>query len=325
VAEQSIAPDHHPAAAACAATSFQTNATFAGAALDALPAHVAVLDIDGNILAVNKAWCSFASGNDGMDANSYRDWNYLEVCDGATGRCSTEAALAASGIREIIAGQCELFTLEYPCHSPTQQRWFFMRAAAFDDQGQRRIVVSHENITERKLAELAVQRSAETDLLTGLANRAVMLARIAEATKRCAANPQELFAVYFLDFDRFKLINDSLGHDAGDDLLKQIASRLSRAQQPPALRPVAPDAELTIARFGGDEFVILAEHLTDPSQVQAIGDDLLAILSEPYEICNQEVVSTASIGIATPETGGARAEELVRNADIAMYAAKERG
>lgn len=325
MSEKSIATTHQVSAADHARTSFRGNDHFAGAALDALPIHVAVLDLAGNIIVVNKAWREFAFGNASPDADSYQGWNYLEVCDRATGDCSDEAAVAAAGIRKIIAQECELFTLEYPCHSPTEQRWFYMRAASFDEDDQRHIVVSHENITERKLAELAVQRSAETDLLTGLANRAVMLSRIAQAADRYAADPEDLFAVYFLDFDRFKLINDSLGHDAGDDLLKQIASRLRQDQQPAALSRVAPGSELTVARFGGDEFVILLEHLTDSSQVEAMGDDLLATLSAPYEIGNQDVVSTASIGIATPDTGGSRAEDLVRNVDIAMYAAKEQG
>ncbi len=325
MAEQLIAPDIHTLASEAATHSFRGNALFAGAALDALPVHVAVLDYAGNIIAFNKAWREFAFGNASPDTNSYQGWNYLDVCDDATGDCSAEATMAAAGIRRIIADECDLFTLEYPCHSPTQQRWFYMRAASFDEQDQRHIVVSHENITERKLAELTVQRSAETDLLTGLANRAVMLSSIAEAAKRYTANPKDLFAVYFLDFDRFKLINDSLGHDAGDDLLKQIASRLRQAQKPSALSHVAPDAKVIIARFGGDEFVILVEHLTDSKQVEAMGDYLLATLSDRYEIGNQDVVSTASIGIATPDTGGARAEDLVRNADIAMYAAKEAG
>lgn len=318
-------PVPQAAASGLTTTSFRDNAYFAGAALDALPVHVAVLDVEGNILAVNKAWRAFASGNAGADTNSFQGWNYLKVCDEATGSCSAEASLAAAGIRKVIAKQCESFTLEYPCHSPTEHRWFFMRAAAFEKQGQRHIVVSHENITERKLAELEVQRTAETDLLTGLANRAVMLSAIAAAAKRYAANPDELFAVYFLDFDRFKLINDSLGHGAGDDLLQQIAARLRRAQSLGAMSGEVDDVELTIARFGGDEFVILFEHLIDSRQVEAIGDKLLATLSDPYKIGTQDVVSTASIGIATPDTGGSQAEDLVRNADIAMYAAKQRG
>lgn len=319
------APGSRLSASTRATFSFQDNAYFAGAALDALPVHVAVLDLEGNILAFNKAWSEFAFGNASPGTNAYHGWNYLEVCDNAIGHCSDEAAMAASGIRKIIARDCELFTLEYPCHTPTDQSWFYMRAAAFEDHDRRHIVVSHENITERKLAELAVQRAAETDLLTGLANRTVMLSRIAAAAERYAADPEDLFAVYFLDFDRFKLINDSLGHDAGDDLLKQIASRLTQAQQPSALGHVASDTEVAVARFGGDEFVVLVEHFTDSSQVEAVGDYLMTTLSVAYEIGNQDVVSTASIGIATPDTGGSRAEELIRNADIAMYAAKDGG
>lgn len=308
-----------------AATSFRDNAHFAGAALDALPVHVAVLDIQGNILAVNKAWRDFAFGNLGADTKAYQGWNYLRVCDSATGNCSTEAAMVASGIRKVIAKACETFELEYPCHSPEHKRWFYMRTASFEEHGKRHIVVSHENITERKLAQLEIQRSAETDLLTGLANRAVMLSRIDMAAERYTKHPDDLFAVYFLDFDRFKLINDSLGHEAGDDLLKQIALRMTRALDPSVLGRFAPGAQATIARFGGDEFVILLEDLTDTNQVDAIGDHLLASLSEPYVMGTHVVVSTASIGISTPEMGESKAEELIRNADIAMYAAKQQG
>lgn len=302
---------------------FRDDTRFAGSALDALPLHVVVLDHDGTIVRVNEAWRAFAQGS-GI-ADSFTGWNYLTVCDGADGACSDEAHEVARGIRNVLAERSDLFTLEYPCHAPTQQHWFFLRAAPFVEGGERYVVVSHENVTERKLAELALQRSAETDLLTGLVNRRVMNQAI-EAAVACRRRREGyLFAVYFLDLDRFKLVNDSIGHDAGDALLIEIADRCRAALDHENLHRLAPEARATIGRFGGDEFVVLIENLDRPAQVAELGEHLLAHLSPAHHLEGHEIVSPASIGIATPHGRETSAADLLRNADTAMYAAKRSG
>jgi len=132
---------------------------FLQSTLDALSAHVAILDESGTIMAVNAAWNRFAAANGGKIEACSINANYLEVCDRASNE-SPEAARAAKGIRDLMAGKAETFGLEYPCHSPDQKRWFLLRVSRFTgDEGRRRVVLIHADITERKEAELGLLES----------------------------------------------------------------------------------------------------------------------------------------------------------------------
>ena len=131
----------------------------ARAALDGLSAHIAILDGDGRILAVNAAWRAFAEANSSSGEAFAEGADYLGVCDESSGEC--EAGAAALGIRSVLRGEAELFSLEYPCHSPHQRRWFGMHATRFPGGGPARVVVSHEDVTARKLAEESLQRRVE--------------------------------------------------------------------------------------------------------------------------------------------------------------------
>ena len=126
--------------------------SFALSALNSLSAHVAILDESGTVVFVNRAWREFAEAND-ADSNVAEGANYLRVCDSATGAEAEQAAAFAEGIRAVLSGRQEEFALEYPCHSPTEQRWFVGRVTRFLDGGPPRAVVAHENVTERKRAE----------------------------------------------------------------------------------------------------------------------------------------------------------------------------
>ena len=132
---------------------------FVQSTMDSLSAHICVLDEDGIILAVNKAWNSFASNNPPMSGNTSLGVNYLTTCDATTGPDAEMARAFASGIRSVMAGERDVFTLEYPCHAPYEQRWFMGRAMRFADATLHRVVIAHENITERKLAENALRES----------------------------------------------------------------------------------------------------------------------------------------------------------------------
>jgi len=127
---------------------------FAYATVDALEAHIAILDETGTILAVNHAWHTFASCNAVVTATMLEGANYLAVCDRATGLHAVEAGVVAAGLRELSTGHRKYFTLEYSCHAPNEPRWFMLRATRFAGDGPIRIVVAHENITARKLAEM---------------------------------------------------------------------------------------------------------------------------------------------------------------------------
>ena len=129
----------------------------ATATLDTLPINIAVIDEDGEILFTNRAWREFARVEGGVDAPEELGTNYLSVGEKAS---DETAGAATEGVREVIAGQRELFTLEYPCHSPTERRWFLMRVSPFTVEGKRRVVVAHVDITDRKEAELEVDERA---------------------------------------------------------------------------------------------------------------------------------------------------------------------
>jgi PAS domain S-box-containing protein len=126
---------------------------FLRSTLDALSAHIAILDEHGTIITVNAAWVRFAVGNHFMGGDSGVGDNYLKVCDAAAGRFSEEAAAVASGIRAVMSGQREEFQVEYPCHSPQEKRWFIVRGSRFGGDGPVRVVVAHENVTVRRRAE----------------------------------------------------------------------------------------------------------------------------------------------------------------------------
>ncbi|MDD3082173.1 MAG: PAS domain S-box protein, partial [Desulfobacterales bacterium] len=134
---------------------------FAFSVLDALTAHIAVLDENGTILTVNRAWRVFAAANFPDHRKVCEKANYLAVCDGAEGEDRPQALAFARGVRAVMACEQREFCLEYPCHSPSERRWFSARVTRFNGQGPLRVVVSHENITKRKLAETALQESEE--------------------------------------------------------------------------------------------------------------------------------------------------------------------
>jgi PAS domain S-box-containing protein len=132
---------------------------FQQSTLDALSSHIAVLDENGKILAVNNAWRQFSEENQGTDETCGVGANYIQVCDWADGPHSEEAPTLSQGLREIMAGQHEAFCLEYPCHSPQEERWFNVCVTRFEGSGPVRVVVAHENITERKQAEQKLRES----------------------------------------------------------------------------------------------------------------------------------------------------------------------
>ena len=176
-----------------------------------------------------------------------------------------------------------------------------------------RTVGSHTDITNRKLAEQKLEHNALHDLLTGLANRFLFNEKVEHSIKYARKNPTYRFAVLFLDMDDFKDVNDSMGHEAGDNILKQFASRL---------RSSLHDLD-TVARLGGDEFVILLEGFDTDQRPIDIVQRIKQTLEEPFLINDIEIVITVSIGIVIGTSEYTTAEEVLRDADIAMYQAKD--
>ncbi|HEY7629630.1 MAG TPA: EAL domain-containing protein [Thermoleophilaceae bacterium] len=167
---------------------------------------------------------------------------------------------------------------------------------------------------ERRRSEAATRHQALHDPLTGLPNRALFRDRLQHALARARRNSTTV-AVLFLDVDNFKVVNDSLGHEAGDELLTALAPRLADAVR----------SGDTVARFGGDEFVLLCEDVVDEQEALEIAQRVKQCFAEPLTIAGGEHVVSASIGVAMPSEGHDDPEALVRDADAAMYQAKERG
>ena len=171
------------------------------------------------------------------------------------------------------------------------------------------------DITQLKQAEEQLRQNAFRDPLTGLPNRVLFMDRLQLAIEHHKRHPEDFFAVLFLDLNRFKVINDSLGHLLGDRLLVAIGDRLQEC-----LRPTD-----TVARLGGDEFTILIEDVADVSDAIRVAERVNTALASPFDLDGQEIFTAASIGIALSNTGYENSEEVLRDADIAMYRAKSQG
>ena len=187
--------------------------------------------------------------------------------------------------------------------------------AELERRVQMRTAQLEHEIRERKAIEQQLFDQAHHDGLTSLANRALLLEHLTRAIARSRRRAQPGFAVMLLDLDRFKHVNDTMGHLAGDALLVEVARRLQGCLR---------EADMA-ARLGGDEFAILVDGVTDRSDVTRLADRIQRALSAPYHIEGKEVLTSASIGIALMENRYQRPDELLRDADVAMYRAKETG
>ncbi len=288
----------------------------AQAVFESLTAQIAVLDAQGSIVAVNPAWIRFAQENGSpLCAAESVGMNYLAACqcggdappDGQDG-----AEQAAAGIQGVLAGVIDQFTLEYPCHSPTEQRWFLLYVSPLHTG--KGAVVAHINITQRKHSELRITQLAHYDTLTGLPNRVLFTHTLDEALRQ-ARDRVHALAVLFLDLDGFKKVNDTLGHDAGDRLLTVVAERLRAAVR----------ADDTVARLAGDEFTVILPVITAPEQAASVARKLLQGVAAPIALDEQVVQVSASIGISLYPAGGETAHSLLKSADAAMYRAKRQG
>jgi PAS domain S-box-containing protein len=196
-----------------------------------------------------------------------------------------------------------------------------------------KLVIVNRDITERKRAEEMLAHNAFHDGLTNLPNRALFLDRLQQALTLSKRHSNYKFAVLLIDVDEFKIINDSLGHTVGDELLIQIGQRLkdSVRRADTVSRPRtsgAPDRlanDNTLARLGGDEFIVLLDDIRDPIEAVRVAERVQAELATPFIVNQQEIVISASIGIASSTSPHTQAEDLVRDADIAMYRAKRAG
>ena len=301
-----------PVDVSCRSGSPERDAVLMGAVLDAVPFPTVLLDPNGLMVLGNRAWNEQAAASHGDRlavgaGRSYYDES-LRIRDDDASR-----ELMRS-LRELARGDRTQVSLDYAVSqsSASGTRWYQIHASRVDQAGH--VVVTHVELTARVQAEKALLWRARHDHLTELPNRAHLHELIDAELRRGGPAPM---AVLFLDVDGFKDVNDSLGHDVGDDLLRQLAGRLAEATR----------AQDTVGRLGGDEFVILCPDC-DVDGAAVLAQRCQGIFDKPFRVDGGVVQLSASIGIA-PVTPAAKAKvrstDLVRDADLAMYAAKAAG
>jgi diguanylate cyclase (GGDEF)-like protein len=296
----------------CPAEAAMMSDGLAGAVLDALPDATAVVDRDGTMVAVNRAWLMFAVDNGGQPETTGVGINYFDLCTRSAAAGCQDAQRAADGLRAVLAGCAVHSEVEYPCPSPAVNRWFLLRITPLTGN-LTGAVMSHVNITRRKMAEQELAHEAAHDPLTGLANRGLFADRLTAALsgRRSQVTATQVGLMY-LDVDGFKQINDTYGHEAGDEALLTIGHRLRSHVRP----------QDTVARLGGDEFAVTAPRIS-AAGLDGLSGRVRSALSQPHLIHGHLVPVAVSIGIylAAP---GESADAALREADRAMYAAKRR-
>lgn len=283
--------------------------------INSLEEQIAVIDHLGIIIDVNLAWTNFGIENGISPMNTYVGCNYLNVVCTSAAEGDSLASEAAQGIQDVISGKRVSFYLEYPCHGPNEKRWFIMRVTPLKDKAKNFFVISHHNITKRKLAEEQVNHLAMHDPLTGLANRRYFTKKLGREIRRSIRN-QTMISLIALDVDYFKDYNDEFGHFAGDQCLENVAQTLLTFSRRPS--------DLA-ARLGGDEFVLLLGD-TNYAESQKIADEILQAINDLKMNFGDSKQVTASMGVASMIPHQKHHEDfLFQEADKALYRAKLAG
>nr|MDQ3805531.1 EAL domain-containing protein [Acidobacteriota bacterium] len=269
---------------------------------------MALVSPKGKWLRANRSLCEAL----GYSEDELREKNFQDVVH------PDDLGPALANLKDVLRGKLATYRAEKRfVHRQGQEVWMLWSVARLEDSGGagHRLIIQAQDITERKLSEERLLHNAFHDALTGLPNRALFIDHVKLTIARSKRREGHLFAVLFLDLDRFKIINDSLGHLIGDQLLVGIARRLEKCLR---------EGD-TVARVGGDEFTILLEDIEDEPEAVSVAERVQKELSAPFHLDGHEVFTTVSIGIAPSATGYDDPEDILRDADTAMYRAKSLG
>jgi len=263
---------------------------------------------DGNMLQANDALCALLK----LEPGAVLGRPFEMLLDTADAPLMKRRALAARVSHD------DAFSMELQVRRcDGQEIWVAVHCSQYEDPdgGGQCLIYQLHDITSRHVAESRLNHIAYHDGLTGLANRHCFHEMLEAAVERTRLDPGQRFAVLYLDLDRFKLVNDSLGHGAGNELLREVAARLRASVRPVDL----------VARLGGDEFAALVEAVSDPQIALKLADRVLDELSRPTHLLGTEVIPGVSVGITFSDLGYRTADEIMRDADLAMYEAKAAG
>ncbi|MBW3625836.1 MAG: sensor domain-containing diguanylate cyclase [Armatimonadetes bacterium] len=290
--------------------------------LDGFPGHAAVIAENGTLLAVNCAWREIMAGSGesdsacGVGANIFRSSLFPD------GRGPDDHRMISKGLKKLLSGQIHSFSHEYPCHGP--ECWFMARASRFSQGRRNWIVVSHEEITERKQAEMEVQRlhseqfeQVRRDPLTGLGNR-LRLHEDLEVMKARLERYGHAYSIVLFDIDHFKAYNDRYGHRRGDETLAAVARTLQEHGRKGD----------TIYRYGGEEFMVILPEQTQEDAAIVANRIRRAVeaLDLPHLLNPPTGTVTISAGIsAVGRDERKTVEDLIEEADDALCVAKEAG
>ena len=270
---------------------------------------MALVSVEGRILQANTALAGILGYDSGQLLIDKPFSNLVTPAD----RTVVERDFTRIGARDL-----ETFNAEVRClHAGGADLWAALHCAFFTESSSEApcLILQLQDISARRHAEAQLNHIAFHDSLTGLPNRSRFYSMLSQALAAVRDDPQRHFAVMFLDFDRFKLINDSMGHSAGDVFLIQVSRRIQDHVRPGDM----------VARLGGDEFAVLLHQVAEESAATNMAERLQQVLKQPMQISGVNVTTSASIGITFSKLGYSAPEEVVRDADIAMYRAKAAG
>lgn len=291
---------------------------FLNTVLDSVTEHIAVIDTNGFIKYVNNSWKQFGVDNNCEVNSQWIDINYLDVCKEAARKGDSFGQQAVKGIESVIENSLRTFYFEYPCHSPDTKRWFMMRVVPFVLNETKHIIVSHQNITERKLAEDEVCELARIDGLTEIANRRTFNEFLNQEYRRCMRLKKPL-TLAIIDVDHFKILNDTYGHQIGDNCLKEVAK---------VLKKFANRADDICARYGGEEFAFIWGD-TSIEQGNTLAQKILQNIEKlqfPNENATTKKYLTVSIGlVCVIPNNDMSTQALIKQADDKLYLAKKNG
>jgi len=269
---------------------------------------MALVAPDGRWIQVNRALCQILGySQEEMLETGFQSLTHPE-----------DIETVSRYVAQLLGDQTHTTPLEHRyLHRLGHTVWVMLSASMIRDAESRspRLIFQIQDITDRKRAEEQLVHNAFHDSLTALPNRALFMEHLKLSISRSQRNSARMFAVLFLDFDRFKIINDSLGHTVGDQLLVAIARRLEHVTRPGD----------TVARLGGDEFTILIEDINNVDEAVAFAERIQQEIAASFKLDEHEIFITASIGIALSDINYKSSEDMLRDADTAMYRAKSSG